>query len=655
MLTLRKELKFVKLKIGVFRICIVLILILGLSSDYAYAWGPLTHPLINKQALSETQSLPSILDGINATKIYKNSGNGPDIIAFHTCTTFPKDASYEYAHNVFPGPYTGEPLFGSYMVYIVKDSLGRYKDRFSDEDMVFGYGWVSHQLADQVAHGPEGYAETKPTFGYGGPLNHGAAEFGVDCIMFERNLIDAMKVSVTYRPALIHEAAIKFYNKGYFEYPKYPYPDQKIFTCPKIKPYGKAWARGILVTKAAIAYLAATNPALFSAICNFYSDFDDDSPESGNAYNASVYKVRKFLENPDSYNPQARSLFTSSYAWTSQKLNKAIYWVRSFLEKSTARAEEVNSEPKETFYYGFIAKLAEEAEELGAIGIEEIVEENPDTTGNSYKYNISLTDQALFSQALNNVINKDLEETNPQEIKCWAKFMQGLYLLPSLTFQEITTRAEDFTPPTITELNPADGSFINDSTPFISAKVADNPLGIGLDLDALSLKMEGCNLPFSYIPELNLITYQFEEPLLDASCTLDIFAQDKAENKDEKAFSFTIDTIPPEISHTLLNKIINIKKGTKAEIAVSSNEPVTYLMEVFRVKEQEEGEIGEKVYEKEFPQVDFLFWDGMDNSSNLVANGVYTVRITARDRAQNTFCFEERVNVNNEAGEVITP
>ncbi len=228
--------------------------------------------------------------------------------------------------------------------------------------------------------------------------------------------------------------------------------------------------------------------------------------------------------------------------------------------------------------------------------------------------------------------------------------MQGLYLLSDFTFQEIITRAEDFIPPIITDINPSDGSYINDSTPFISARVVDDPFGIGLDLDALSFTMNGNKLPVSYIPELNLIGYQIPYPLSDGSYTLNILAQDRAENREEQTFSFTIDTIPPEISHTILSRIINIKKGTKAELAVNSNEPVTYLMEVFRVRDEAEEQKGEKIYEKEFPQVDTLAWDGKDGSSNSVPNGAYFIEVASNDRAQNTFKFFEMVNVNNEAG-----
>jgi len=70
----------------------------------------------------------------------------------------------------------------------------------------------------------------------------------------------------------------------------------------------------------------------------------------------------------------------------------------------------------------------------------------------------------------------------------------------------------------------------------------------------------------------------------------------------------------------------------------------------------DKSQMGERVYISNSGET-FLTnwqfkWEGKDTNGTSVPNGVYTIKITAQDRAGNISVFEELVNVNNAAGGV---
>lgn len=290
------------MKARLFVVLLVLFAFVFSNTCPALAWGPLTHPIINEQAYGKANSVPFTRTNTNLS-IYMDAGNGPDLVACKSIMT--DDKAFEYAHNMFPYPFDGDPRFGTYMVKTSKDR----SQRFNYADTIRAYGWTSHQLADQVAHYPrEGYAESKKiSFIPGwlrnrtGSTEHGIAEFAVDCAMFLNHPSATMWTAVEYKPSLVHETAIKFYNYDLLGDPRLPggYPPQKILNCSETKKWGRMQALSIGAQKALINMLLVNNPLAFSSLVAYYSDFDDDDPVSGNAYNHSVYQVQRFLENPN--------------------------------------------------------------------------------------------------------------------------------------------------------------------------------------------------------------------------------------------------------------------------------------------------------------------------------------------------------------------
>lgn len=480
-----------------------------------YAWGPLTHPLINKIALEKAKDIPYALD-IDVLPIYTNAGNAPDIIAFNTVKSLLNpsgtDLRFEYAHNMFPQKFEGNPVFGLYMARIAKDDINDLnKSRFNKYDLAKAYGWTSHQLADGITH-PEktGYSENKFTLGKSGAINHAAAEFGVDVILASRYPEETSKISVAVKPALVHEASIKFYNEDKFKDINLPdeYPPQKLLNCPTTKTFAKEWAVGIEATKLLIKQLIKNKPGIAAGITLWYSDFDKDNPETGNAFNRSVNEVKNYLENPDKFNltyEKDKNIFIKSYAWLKQKIENIYLSVASIFKNKRSLAEETDPNiPGESLYYSFISKLTEEAINLGAIEITE-TNENFETI-----YSATIKDENLFNQAIENVVNQD-SSSEDLDIKIWARYIEGLFLSNYSSFDDIKNRSADFSPPTITGIQPEENSIINNLKPDImisykdeESRVDTNKVKLYLDDQDITGKAVITEESASFVPEINL-------------------------------------------------------------------------------------------------------------------------------------------------------
>jgi len=464
-------------KARLFIVLLVLLVFVFDSTHAALAWGPLTHPIINKDAYGKASSVPFTQTNTNLST-YMDAGNGPDLVACRSIMTNSK--TFEYAHNMFPHPFDGDPRFGTYMVKTSKDR----SQRFNYADTIRAYGWTSHQLADQVAHYPrEGYAESKKiSFIPGwlrsriGSTEHGIAEFAVDCTMFLKHPLTSIWTAVEYKPSLVHETAIKFYNNDLLNDSRLPggYPPQKILNCPETKKWGRMQALSIGAQKALINMLLVNNPLAFSSLVAYYSDFDDDDPVSGNAYNHSVYQVQRFLENPNdvAYKyGKVQAEPKNLYASIKGKALIALQSVKSALSLGTQEAfAEDNSEEydpaKDPFYY-FMIKVGEEAESLGAIQVsEQVFDSNQYINGDeTVRFNVELKSEELFRQAVENVINREIENPATDDSEFWAYFMKGMYEGRKTSFEAVIEDAvnamiEDTTPPEISIVSPAEGAYV---------------------------------------------------------------------------------------------------------------------------------------------------------------------------------------------------
>jgi hypothetical protein len=633
-------------------------LIFSLMANMASAWGPFTHAAISKMAYRTEEGYEG--DFVKAS-------HSPDMVSFWHIVM--KDSRYDFAHNLLRSDdghtildvdhdhgesQTGIPMFGKKILKAY--SRTKHPSRFTLSDKYFAYGWIGHQLADRDAHGINGYASFHSLFGQF-PLNrlpnHGAAELIVDAAEYEKDPTLANSLSVPFSASLVHEAGIRFFNDvKYYDSSSNLVRSIKrsdIINCSQGKRLARLWAKWLAAYRYVVLLTAKSRS--FPEAEEYYSDYIVK-------YNRSVEEVAAFLENP-TYEVAASRPFTSYFA---SLFNRFKSLFRS--QKVQAEEAEESQQLPETLYYTFVNDVAQEAETLGALQTtEQIIVADPNVTGaKSYEFSTDIVNEEGFQQALTSVINRDLAETNPLEKRLWAKFMEGLYLRSDLSFREIVDRAQDFTPPSITNQTPGDGSFINETRPALYAIVADDPLGIGLDPGSLEMKVDGVSVAHGFIPEMNMLLYSPPTSLADGEHSVIIEAEDKADNHAASSWSFTIDTVPPLLLHQVQNKIINLKKRLRAEVLVSASEgQVTYYLEVFRIKDTLLDEVeslvgrvvkGEKVFTETVGEdLSMISWDGKDNDGQLVANGVYTMRITGKDRAGNETSFEELVNVNNEVGE----
>jgi parallel beta-helix repeat protein len=105
---------------------------------------------------------------------------------------------------------------------------------------------------------------------------------------------------------------------------------------------------------------------------------------------------------------------------------------------------------------------------------------------------------------------------------------------------------EDFSPPEITNLQPPDGSIINDSTPTISANYSDPS---GIDVGSVVLTVNGTDVTLNSTVTATGVNYLPATPLSDGIYTVYIEVQDIFGYLATETWSFTVDATPPEITN----------------------------------------------------------------------------------------------------------
>jgi len=104
----------------------------------------------------------------------------------------------------------------------------------------------------------------------------------------------------------------------------------------------------------------------------------------------------------------------------------------------------------------------------------------------------------------------------------------------------------DTTPPTITNLQPPDGSLINNNTPQISADYWDSS---GIDMDSVVLKVDNNDVTPASTVTASDVTYIPFLPLSENIHTVYLEVKDNVGNLAAAMWSFTVDTTPPTISN----------------------------------------------------------------------------------------------------------
>ena len=101
---------------------------------------------------------------------------------------------------------------------------------------------------------------------------------------------------------------------------------------------------------------------------------------------------------------------------------------------------------------------------------------------------------------------------------------------------------EDTMSPTISDLTPAGGAFVNTGTPTISATVTDVS---GIDESSIVMTVDSADVSHSYDSETGIVSYIPTTTLAEGSHTVALEVNDTESNQAIESWPFTVDTIPP--------------------------------------------------------------------------------------------------------------
>ncbi len=113
-----------------------------------------------------------------------------------------------------------------------------------------------------------------------------------------------------------------------------------------------------------------------------------------------------------------------------------------------------------------------------------------------------------------------------------------------------TIFSPDTTPPTISNLQPANNTWISDATPLIGANYSD---ASGIDVGSVVLRVDFVDVTSSSVVTASGVTYIPVVPLLNGLHDVDLSVSDShvLPNTASESWRFTIDTIPPSVTNLL--------------------------------------------------------------------------------------------------------
>lgn len=427
---------------------LVLILVILLFSQPAYAWGPITHYHINRESgFGQWISYPFVF--------YQN-GTGPDMF-------YGKKPIVDYAHSpdLAPGsdysyPYKDQPNFAYIMLKV------RGKDWPESRYFASAMGWGGHIAADWVAHG-----RVYPIVEYWlddpiGYVLHPRGEALYDYYMFLTRGPIAVSPFYFY-PEQIGKALVNYelmrLHKDNPDWNDQRLKSEALQAAPSISfvYYRSRMAAAVvfLMQAALAARMAQSNPA---EIAFFIAQMNVLGAEAN--ISLSTQTVRDWMANPSTYDsipkdidPPAGSFASplSATSLTTQELIQPALTLGNGASSSMSLASQSISQPTNSDYIfnSFWEDVATRSEQAGILQVEEtqLVDPNGEEI---YTITPIITNQEGFWEILEQTIYDHINNPTSDLDRNFAVFQKNLFVRGILDVDQLM----DTTPPTVSNQTP---------------------------------------------------------------------------------------------------------------------------------------------------------------------------------------------------------
>jgi len=211
------------------------------------------------------------------------------------------------------------------------------------------------------------------------------------------------------------------------------------------------------------------------------------------------------------------------------------------------------------------------------------------------------------------------------------------------------TATKDTVAPTITELTPGNDSFVNNTTPTISAVVSDDLSGI--NAESIQMTLDDTPVQPNYDSDTGTVSYTPESDLTEGQHTVSLNVSDNAGNTAEVSWSFTVDVTPPTISITTPIAGDDVINAQEAENGITITGTVSDEGSGVAEVTVTLSDGTNNVQKATVVDPDTGTWNVSFTSDNLtqLSDGQITVTATATDRAGNQNSDQKQITKDTAA------